>query len=90
MTKKTKTTPKKTAAKTTPSKPRVSATTAAILGQLPAKSKKNHTNFRAVDIKPEWIKFYEILMELRERLLLQMDGLAKESAEQMAGYSLLT
>jgi RNA polymerase-binding transcription factor DksA len=28
------------------------------------------------------------LLELRERLLQQMSGLAKESAEEMAGYSL--
>jgi DnaK suppressor protein len=41
-----------------------------------------------VEIKPEWAKYYKNLLELRERLLQQMSGLAKESAEQMAGYSL--
>ncbi len=39
-------------------------------------------------IKPEWRKFYRNLMELRERLVQQMGGLAKESAEQIDGYSL--
>lgn len=39
-------------------------------------------------IKPEWAKYYENLLELRERLLNQMNGLAKESAEEMASYSL--
>ncbi|MFM2081869.1 MAG: DnaK suppressor protein [Verrucomicrobiota bacterium] len=42
----------------------------------------------AVRIKPEWQKFYDRLLELREQLLHQMDGLAKESAQEMAGYSL--
>ena len=41
-----------------------------------------------MDIKPEWEKFYKILLELRERLLSQMSGLAKESAEEISGYSL--
>ena len=39
-------------------------------------------------IKPEWIKYYNTLLELRERLQSQMSGLAKESAEEMPGYSL--
>ena len=39
-------------------------------------------------IKPEWQKFYNRLLELREQLLRQMNGLAKESAQEMAGYSL--
>lgn len=39
-------------------------------------------------IKPDWIKYYKNLLELRERLLSQMSGLAKESAEEMATYSL--
>src|SRR5262245_63236315 len=41
-----------------------------------------------VKIKPEWAKFYNRLLELLEQLLRQMNGLAKESAEEMAGYSL--
>ncbi len=43
---------------------------------------------RNVKIKPEWAKYYENLLELRERLLHQMNGLAKESAEEMSSYSL--
>jgi RNA polymerase-binding transcription factor DksA len=34
------------------------------------------------------VKYQENLLDLRDRLLNQMDGLAKESAEQMASYSL--
>jgi RNA polymerase-binding transcription factor DksA len=67
-------------------KPATVATAAAILGRpvLAAKSKKNGE----VKIKPEWQKFYNRLLELREQLLRQMNGLAKESAQEMAGYSL--
>jgi RNA polymerase-binding transcription factor DksA len=61
-----------------------SATAASILGKSPAEKKKNG----AVKIKPEWQKFYNHLLELREQLLRQMNGLAKESAQEMAGYSL--
>jgi len=39
-------------------------------------------------IKPEWMKYYNNLLELRDRLLDQMSGLAKESAQEMPGYSL--
>jgi RNA polymerase-binding transcription factor DksA len=67
-------------------KPHNPATAAAILGLPAAKSKKPHpVNVR---IKPEWAKYYQNLLELRERLLNQMNGLAKESAEELAGYSL--
>ena len=41
-----------------------------------------------VKIKQEWAKFYQRLLELREQLTRQMNGLAKESAQEMAGYSL--
>ncbi len=62
-----------------------SATAASILGRPVApKSKKNGE----VRIKAEWQKFYQHLLELREQLLRQMNGLAKESAQEMAGYSL--
>lgn len=60
------------------------ATAASILGTRPGKMTKNgHTR-----VKPEWTKYYENLLELRDRLLLQMSGLAKESAEEMSSYSL--
>jgi DnaK suppressor protein len=39
-------------------------------------------------IKGPWTKYYNHLLELRERLLHQMSGLAKESAEEMTNYSL--
>jgi RNA polymerase-binding transcription factor DksA len=66
------------------SKPHASATAASILGQTTSKAKKNGQ----VKIKGEWAKFYERLIELRDQLLRQMNGLAKESAQEMAGYSL--
>lgn len=37
---------------------------------------------------PEWERFYRNLIDLRERLTNQMSGLAKESAEEISGYSL--
>ncbi len=60
------------------------ATAAAILGQGAVSPRRNPGNGKP-KIKPEW---YATLLELRERLLNQMSGLAKESAEEMPGYSL--
>ena len=60
------------------------ATSAAILGRPVVQVKKNGE----LKIKSEWQKFYNHLLELREQLLRQMNGLAKESAQEMAGYSL--
>lgn len=66
-------------------KPHASATAASILGHQPTvKVKKNGD----IKVKAEWAKFYERLIELRNQLLNQMNGLAKESAQEMAGYSL--
>jgi DnaK suppressor protein len=70
------------------SKPHTLATSAAILGMPMRNSKKSPMTFGKVRIKPEWTKFYQNLLDLRDRLLHQMDGLAKESAEELAGYSL--
>ena len=39
-------------------------------------------------IKPEWQEFYQNLLDLRDQLLRQMNGLAKESAQELPGYSL--
>ena len=70
------------------------ATAAAILGQpvvSPDKKKKKSAAQQASErahIRPEWQKYYDRLVELRERLLRQMNGLAKESAAEMEGYSL--
>ena len=66
-------------------KSQTSAATAAILGRPVSKSRAAVTTKR---IKPEWQKYYNRLLELREQLLRQMNGLAKESAEEMPGYSL--
>ena len=70
---------------TTRGKPPISATAAAILGQAVSKSKSAAAPKR---IKAEWQKYYNRLLELREQLLHQMNGLAKESAQEMPGYSL--
>src|SRR6516225_5451572 len=67
------------------SKPHGSATAASILGTPVVKAKKNG---EAPAIKGEWAKFHHRLIELREQLIRQMNGLAKESAQEMAGYSL--
>ena len=78
---------KKKIAKKSPAKlkPQGAATLAAILGQSATKTRKNGQPRK---VKPEWQKFYDRLLELREQLLRQMDGLAEESAQEMAGYSL--
>lgn len=63
------------------------ATAASILGRSgtgPVRAR----NAGPGKIKPEWEKYYQNLLELRERLLSQMNGLAKESAEEMSSYSL--
>lgn len=62
-----------------------SATLASILGAASSSAGQNGV---PVGIKPEWVKYYKNLLELRERLQSQMSGLAKESAEEMATYSL--
>lgn len=61
------------------------ATAASILGKAATKSRDESEDS---NIKPEWQKYYRNLLDLRERLLNQMSGLAKESAEEMASYSL--
>jgi DnaK suppressor protein len=65
-------------------KPRASATAASILGHQAVRVKKNGE----VKIRAQWAKFYHRLLELRDQLMRQMNGLAKESAQEMAGYSL--
>ncbi|MDQ6632084.1 MAG: TraR/DksA family transcriptional regulator [Verrucomicrobiota bacterium] len=82
-----KNTVKKVVKKARKNKAVASATAASILGRLTVGSKPTNRN-GAVKIKPEWSKYYQHLLELRERLLHQMSGLAKESAEEMASYSL--
>jgi RNA polymerase-binding transcription factor DksA len=66
-----------------PKRPKA-ATSASILGRG---AKVASSNGRP-KIKPQWMPFYTHLLELRERLVQQMSGLAKESAEEMPSYSL--
>jgi DnaK suppressor protein len=60
------------------------ATSAAILGSVAAQPALTEL----ADVKPDWEKYYHNLLDLRERLLNQMSGLAKESAEEINSYSL--
>jgi RNA polymerase-binding transcription factor DksA len=66
-------------------KPHALATSAAILGR-PVSRKRNDGEPKKV--KSEWQKYYARLLELREQLQRQMNGLAKESAQEIPGYSL--
>jgi len=66
-------------------RPQASATAAAILGRPMAKSM---TAADPKKVKSEWQKYYNRLLELREQLMHQMNGLAKDSAQEMPGYSL--
>lgn len=69
-----------------------SATMAAILGKSSPQKRVQSTVVWTpngkLKIKPEWQGYYNTLLDLRERLRLQMNGLAKESATQMESYSL--
>jgi len=89
--------PKQTAAKKKTAKKgrKVAPSSAAdILGLAPQKSAKKAKAKSAprrpakIRVKTEWKKYHEILIDLRNRLTHQMDDLKKESAEEMAGYSM--
>ncbi|MCS7091026.1 MAG: TraR/DksA C4-type zinc finger protein [Verrucomicrobiota bacterium] len=67
-----------------PNKVRGAATADAILGTAPVRGSKEPP----VNIKPEWLKYYHRLLELREQLLKQRNGLARESAQELPSYSL--
>jgi RNA polymerase-binding transcription factor DksA len=77
---------KKTVAASARKKAVGGATAASILGKTVVATRRVRDG--APKIKPEWARNYEHLLELRERLLNQMNGLARESAEQMDSYSL--
>jgi len=62
------------------------ATAAAILGRPVAKASAAAVDLKKV--KPEWHAFCQHLLDLREQLTKQMNGLAEESAQELAGYSL--
>jgi DnaK suppressor protein len=67
------------------SKLQASATAAAILGRPMSKAT---AAAEPKKVKAEWQKYYARLLELRDQLLHQMNGLAKDSAQEMPGYSL--
>ena len=76
---------KKEIKKAAPRGKSAAATSAAILGRPVAKASAGPDLKK---VKPEWHKYYLHLLELREQLVRQMNGLAEESAQEMAGYSL--
>ncbi len=80
---------KKTAKKAPAKKPNGGgpATASSILG-VPLARGRSSAPVLVTKVKPEWRKFQERLLELRDQLLRQRDGLAKDSAQEMASYSL--
>jgi DnaK suppressor protein len=81
------TTKKKEIKKTTaPHKAHTPASVASILGR-PVVT-KSRPEIQPKKVKAEWRSYYNCLLELREQLMRQMNGLAKESAQEIAGYSL--
>ena len=78
-------TKKKDTKRTARTTPHAATTSASILGRPAAKAREE---YRPKKIKGEWQQYYARLLELREQLMRQVDGLAKESAEEIAGYSL--
>ncbi len=86
MTTKKKKAGKSTAAPTAKAKSVAAATAASILGKGTPKAAASRNGVGK--IKAEWAKYYKNLLDLRDRLLRQMSGLAKESAEEMTSYSL--
>ncbi len=68
-----------------PGRAQVQATADSILGKAIART---NAVAETKKVKPEWQGYYDNLLQLREQLLAQMSGLAKESAQEMPGYSL--
>lgn len=68
-------------------KAHTSASAASILGR-PLMGKSTRLDRGPIKVKADWQKYYDRLLELREQLMRQMNGLAKESAQEIAGYSL--
>ena len=67
------------------------ATAASILGIATSKKSDKFTAIRrttSIRVKAKWKKYYDILLDLRRRLMNQMGDLKKESAEEMTGYSM--
>lgn len=70
---------------TKPNRPQAMATADSILGRAIART---NAVAETKKVKPEWQGYYDNLVQLRDQLLNQMSGLAKESAQEMPGYSL--
>ncbi|MCS7338808.1 MAG: TraR/DksA C4-type zinc finger protein [Verrucomicrobiae bacterium] len=79
-------TKKKTAAKkdTVQPAPASKATAAAILGRPVDRRASGEV---PPGINPKWVKYYKRLLDLREQLLRQMEGLAKESTQEIQTFS---
>jgi DnaK suppressor protein len=58
----------------------------AILGVATSKNSKKQPLH--IPVKPQWMKFYQHLLELRDRLMAQMNGLAEETTQELPSYSL--
>lgn len=89
-----KKTAKKAGKRKKPAKATVAAATTAIILGIPqdpprtAESKKSASGYKPVEVNPKWEKYYKTLVQLHDRLLNQMDGLAKESAEHLQSYGM--
>ena len=64
------------------------ATAASILGGATSKGVARPAPVKARVVDPDWDRYRQILLDLRDQLVRQMNGLAKESAEQLPGYSM--
>ena len=53
-----------------------------------AKSKKAVLPTNSIKVKREWKKYYDVLLDLRDRLKHQMGDLKKESAVELDSYSM--
>jgi DnaK suppressor protein len=71
---------------TASAKPKKAATAASILGQPPLRGRAEMAP--PAKVSAEWAKYQQHLLDLRDRLLHQMSGLAKESAQELPSYSL--
>lgn len=89
-----KKTAKKAGRRKKPAKAPVAAATTAVILGIPqdsprtVESKKSASRYKPVQVNPKWEKYYKRLVELHDRLLNQMDGLAKESAEHLQSYGM--
>ena len=71
---------------TASAKPKKAATAASILGQTTLKGRIEI--MPVAKVSAAWAKYQQNLLDLRDRLLHQMSGLAKESAQELPSYSL--